>query len=87
MPPKRGTVNKLTNEVFRESVFEADTSSGADFCVEGYLLKKGSNLVTPWQSRYFVAKGHYLKYYKSKDVSGKRDYCLAAMDLDLCEVE
>jgi hypothetical protein len=29
--------------------------------LEGYLLKKGLNRLNPWQSRWFVAQGHYLR--------------------------
>jgi hypothetical protein len=72
---------------FRESVFSEESTAPSKFNVSGYLQKKGTNLVSPWQSRYFVAQGHYLKYYKSEDVAGKKDYCLAAIDLDLCEVK
>jgi len=52
----------------------------------GYLHKKGDNVVSPWQSRWFEVTGHYLKYYKSFKVAGKKDYCLAAVDLNLCEI-
>lgn len=86
MGPKRNTVNKVTNKEYRNSVFEEEGPSSEGLCVQGLLLKKGNNIISPWQSRYFVAKGHYLKYYKSQEVCDNRDYCLAALDLDLCEV-
>ena len=47
---------------FRDSVYVAPGgASGKKIVMEGYLLKKGDNLLTPFQSRWFVASGHYLK--------------------------
>jgi hypothetical protein len=54
--------------------------------MEGFLLKKGSNVMKPWQSRYFHANGHYVKYYKNLAVAKNKDFCLCAIDLNLVEV-
>ena len=64
----------------------ADANEQSTATVTGYLLKKGDNVVSPWQSRWFEVTGHYLKYYKSLEVAGNKDYCLAAVDLNLCEI-
>jgi len=58
-------VNK-NKDSMRESVFGAgpgddDAGDPDDANMEGYLLKKGDNLMNPWQSRWFAARGHYLK--------------------------
>jgi hypothetical protein len=50
----------------RESVFgsgpgDDDAGDPDDANMEGYMLKKGDNLLNPWQSRWFAARGHYLK--------------------------
>ena len=75
------------SDSFRESVFGETNDKGVDEAdMSGYLLKKGDNVVSPWQSRWFETTGHYLKYYKSLKVAGKKDYCLAAVDLNLCEI-
>jgi hypothetical protein len=29
--------------------------------MEGFLLKKGENMLNPRQGRWFAARGHYLK--------------------------
>jgi hypothetical protein len=40
---------------------EYEFSDEEDDLLEGYLLKKGANRLSPWQSRWFVAQGHYLR--------------------------
>ena len=44
-----------------DSVFEPNTNEGLKY--EGTLKKKGS-FFQGWQSRHFVAEGHYLKFAK-----------------------
>lgn len=68
----------------RESMFAAETE--AEEVMEGFLLKKGDNLLTPWQTRFFTLRGHYLKYYNDESVARKKDYCLGAIDISLVEV-
>jgi len=78
-------------ESFRASVFagptDDDVADPDDDMMEGYLMKKGTNVVSPWQARWFAARGHYLKYYKNMDAAGSRDNCLCAIDLLLAEVQ
>jgi hypothetical protein len=50
---------------FRESVFQNEKEL-KKISIAGNLMKKGSNVMNPWQSRYFVAENHYLRYYKSE---------------------
>ena len=46
----------------------------------------GSGFGGSWQKRYFVASGHYLKYYKAEADSHKGKPPLAAIDLRKVEV-
>ena len=46
-----------------DPLFEEQRYSGDPEEKQGVLEKKGTNLLNPWQSRYFVAAGHYLNYY------------------------
>ena len=86
-------VNKDAS-TFRESVFfgkpergclDVSTSDSAA-AIEGTLFKRASNLTGAWQDRWFVAAGHYLKYYKNQAVAGRQDFCLCVIDLHMCEV-
>jgi hypothetical protein len=73
---------------FRDSIFTVGVGEDDDESpLEGMLSKQASNMGGSWQSRWFVASGHYLKYYQNEKVSGQRDYCLCAYDLSLCDVE
>lgn len=84
MASQNTTVINKKKSSFRKSVFTGDSKDTYIIC--GNLLKNTpSNLVTPWQTRYFAASGHYLKYYKTEDVAGRKDYCLGAIDMNLCE--
>jgi len=75
-----GSANSL-----RESVFEAvlDVHQLINEA-EGYLGKKSPNGF--FQRRYFVAKGHYLKYFKYENEASNIDYCLAAIDVKLVTI-
>lgn len=50
------------------------------------------NFFAGWQPRYFHADGHYLKYWKTEEDAKSNGEqwnpatCLAAIDLQLCEV-
>jgi len=70
---------------FRESVFQ--TSENDIEKMSGTLLKKGTNMVSPWQNRYFVADNHYLKYYKTEKDIVDKTLCLGVIDLDLCDIK
>ena len=67
MPKNTFAVNKLSG-LFRDSVFIAGETDDADDMVKmsGYLFKKGDNVLSPWQNRWFVASSHYLKYVLKK---------------------
>ena len=75
----------------RESVWagpaDDDTADPDDANMEGYLLKKGDNKFNPWQSRWFAARGHYLKYYKNFGDASDKGRCLAAIDLKLAIIK
>jgi hypothetical protein len=58
-----------------------------DANMEGYLLKKGDNVLNPWQSRWFAARGHYLKYYKNLGAAHDPKNIMAAIDLLLVDVQ
>mmetsp|Transcript_73609 Transcript_73609/g.209652 ORF Transcript_73609/g.209652 Transcript_73609/m.209652 type:complete len:549 (+) Transcript_73609:153-1799(+) len=64
---------------------ETDLKSMANIKLCGYLDKKGRNVMSGWQRRWFVlvGNGHYLKYYKD-DADGRQ--ILATIDLDGVQV-
>jgi len=83
---------------FRESVFQTNDDDDDDMenknqlsndmkKMSGNLLKKGTNMVSPWQNRYFVADNHYLKYYKTEKDIVDKTLCLGVIDLDLCDIK
>jgi len=53
-----------------------------EVAMEGFLLKKGANVVRKWQPRYFTAQGYALNYF----TSFAQDECLASIDLREVEV-
>ena len=60
----------------RESVYDQDTSK---LLFEGFAKKHArGRFRSSWQSRYFVAEGHYLKYY----ASAQRKKLKGAIDLN-----
>jgi hypothetical protein len=83
-PRQYGKGNGVTNSL-RESVFEAvlDVHQLLNEA-EGYLGKKSPNGF--FQNRYFVAYGHYLKYFKYEKDASNIDYCLAAIDIKLVTI-
>ena len=55
---------------------------------KGILSKKGTNFFKPWQKRYFVAAGHYLKYYlDEKTYNQDSKNLLGSYDLNLMDVQ
>lgn len=74
------------SNAMRKSVFEAvlDVNQLLNEA-EGYLGKK-SPKSGYFQRRYFVAKGHYLKYFKYEKEASNIDYCLAAIDVKLVTI-
>ena len=90
-PDPNTTVVNKNPENFRPSVFagpsDDDMQDPDDENMEGYLLKKGDNKFNPWQSRWFAARGHYLKYYKSFGDAADKGKCLAAIDLKFAVVK
>ena len=48
---------------------------------QGYLGKVSSGAFKRQQSRYFVAVGHYLKYYESSEQCGAGEDAKAVLDL------
>lgn len=77
---RKAAVTKRTN--FRESVGE----QYGEMEKKGYLMKKGSGFGGSWQKRYFVASGHYLKYYKNETENHNGKTPLAAIDLRKVEI-
>ena len=53
---------------------------------EGTLQKKGKGFAG-WQSRWFSAAGHYLRYWNNKEESERDEKLLAAIDLRQVGVE
>ena len=69
-PRPRNTVamtkqGRLRDSVFAPAAAESETKKGS-------LLKQSS--LGAWQARYFVAAGHYLKYYNSLAVADQPDF-------------
>jgi hypothetical protein len=56
---------------------------------EGYLQKLSSGLLSKWQSRYFELSGHYLKYYKKRDIGSDDSFFKKELRgvIDLHEVQ
>jgi hypothetical protein len=81
-----GRGKKGGGDSMRKSVFEAvlDVNQLLNEA-EGYLGKKSPSSGY-YQSRYFVAKGHYLKYFKNEKDTSNIDYCLAAIDVKLVTI-
>ena len=48
-----------------------------DFVCAGFLEKSASSVLSRWQRRFFVASGHYLRYYRDET----EEHLLAAVDL------
>ena len=69
---------KRTTIGFRSSVVQQPS----DFICAGFLQKRTSSVVARWQRRFFVAAGHYLKYFKDETES----HLLAAIDLNSVDV-
>ena len=42
---------------------DADKSTAVEELASGYLEKKSSGALRKWQTRFFQASGHYLKYF------------------------
>jgi hypothetical protein len=60
----------------------------AEVLQHGYLDKASSGAFRQHQSRYFVAAGHYLKYYESSERCGSDDGVKGCLDLrDVLSVE
>lgn len=54
-------------------------------CAAGFLQKKAtSNVLAGWQTRFFVACGHYLRYYASDEAGAD---LLCAIDLNAVAVK
>jgi hypothetical protein len=51
---------------------------------EGTLQKKGQ---LRWQSRWFSAAGHYLRYWESQEAASSDEKLLAAIDVDLIDID
>ena len=64
---------KRTTIGFRSSVVQQPS----DFICAGFLQKRTSSVVARWQRRFFVAAGHYLKYFKDE----QRRTCLGSLPL------
>ena len=69
---------KRTNIGFRSSVVQQPS----EFICAGFLQKRTSSVVARWQRRFFVAAGHYLKYFKDET----EGHLLAAIDLNSIDV-
>jgi hypothetical protein len=50
------------DNIGEEDEYNLDSDEETGEQIEGYLLKKGVNLINPWQSRWFIAQGHYLRF-------------------------
>lgn len=86
LDPQLGTRRQLVTKVkdrtsvdsFRDSMIATPRQS-FPACAAGFLQKKAStNVLAGWQTRFFVACGHYLRYY-SNDNEGAE--LLGAIDL------
>jgi hypothetical protein len=76
------------SSAFAKSVPRRSSIVDAEVRQQGYLDKASSGAFRQHQSRYFVAAGHYLKYYESSERCGPDDAVKGCLDLrDVLSVE
>jgi hypothetical protein len=76
------------SSAFAKSVPRRSSIVDAEVRQQGYLDKASSGAFRQHQSRYFVAAGHYLKYYESSERCGPDDDVKGCLDLrDVLSVE
>ena len=69
------------SSAFAKSVPRRSSIVDAEVRQQGYLDKASSGAFRQHQSRYFVAAGHYLKYYESSERCGPDDDVKGCLDL------
>ena len=70
---RRGSREGVSKRDFADSMALANDDARPSFCAaaSGYLDKKAKSPPYRWQRRYFVASGHYLRYYDSDASRGR----------------
>ena len=73
----------MSGKATKRQGFRASVTLGTEAC-SGFLEKKASGALAGWQKRWFVAGGHYLRYYKDESKTGRlfeHHACLNGMHL------
>ena len=82
------TLRRKGSSAFAKSVPRRSSIVDAEVRQQGYLDKASSGAFRQHQSRYFVAAGHYLKYYESSERCGPDDDVKGCLDLrDVLSIE
>jgi Arf-GAP with coiled-coil, ANK repeat and PH domain-containing protein len=63
-------------------------NTATDTCIEGYLFKKGENMMQAWQRRFFAVRdGFFIAYKQPNPATRERIMPVATINLLLCTVK